>query len=425
MARFDLFFALFRKSFICSASLLLLVSSYGAAFQFLCNSMTCTITKWSPNEDGSFMLAHIPNNTVLLKLVNLKTNTFNLDTIDFVKTSGFGVEIERSSVKKVVMPAAGHIIRLVLVRTYLSDIVFDEGNERLSSLIISDSRLKSIPSTITHLAALETVEISKSSIETVNMNLFGKLTHLRYLNLCDNKILSLHLSGAAGADFAQLSDLFLSGNQLTAINLSGFNGMPSLETLDLQNNRIRRVQGTLESNTLKTLDLSWNRIDVLYCCEWNLPSLVRLTLSRNELSRLPTCLSLVMPNVTYLLLDSNALTDGDSWYSILTLEGLQQLDISHNRLTRAVFDTLSQSLYILNLQNNNITVLSVPVAGKGLKILASFNLIDTFDIKSLSPNISSLEMFCNPIDCSFDRERMPIGQEPVCTNAQIRSCDTS
>ncbi|EAU76342.2 AGAP008170-PA [Anopheles gambiae str. PEST] len=387
--------------------------------------MTCTITKWSPSEEGSFMLAHIPNNTVLLKLVNLKTNTFNLDTIDFVKTSGIGVEIERSSVKKVVMPAAGHIIRLVLVRTYLSDIVFDEGNERLSSLIISDSRLKSIPSTITHLAALGTVEISKSSIETVNMNLFGKLTHLRYLNLCDNKILSLHLSGAAGADFAQLSDLFLSGNQLTAINLSGFNGMPSLETLDLQNNRIRRVQGTLESNTLKTLDLSWNRIDVLYCCEWNLPSLVRLTLSRNELSRLPTCLSLVMPNVTYLLLDSNALTDGDSWYSILTLEGLQQLDISHNRLTRAVFDTLSQSLHILNLQNNNIKVLSVPVAGKRLKINASFNSIDTFDIKSLSSNVTSLAMFCNPIDCSFDRERMPIGQEPVCTNAQIRSCDTS
>uniref|UniRef100_A0A182TFL3 Uncharacterized protein n=1 Tax=Anopheles melas TaxID=34690 RepID=A0A182TFL3_9DIPT len=224
------------------------------------------------------------------------------------------------------------------------------------------------------------------------MNLFGKLTHLRYLNLCDNKILSLHLSGAADADFAQLSDLFLSGNQLTAINLSGFDGMPALETLDLQNNRIRRVQGTLESNALKTLDLSWNRIDVLYCCEWNLPSLVRFTLSRNELSRLPTCLSLAMPNVIYLILDSNALTDGDSWFSILTLEGLQQLDISHNRLTRAVFDTLSQSLGILNLQNNNIKVLSVPVAGKGLKINASFNSINTFDIKSLSPNVTSLEM---------------------------------
>uniref|UniRef100_A0A182TDZ0 Uncharacterized protein n=1 Tax=Anopheles melas TaxID=34690 RepID=A0A182TDZ0_9DIPT len=144
-----------------SASLLLLVSSYGAAFQFLCNSMTCTITKWSPSEEGSFMLAHIPNDTVLLKLVNLKTNTFNLDTIDFVKTSGIGVEIERSSVKKVVMPAAGHITRLVLARTYLSDIVFDEGNERLASLIISDSRLKSIPSTIAQLAALKTIEISK------------------------------------------------------------------------------------------------------------------------------------------------------------------------------------------------------------------------------------------------------------------------
>ncbi|XP_041776939.1 carboxypeptidase N subunit 2-like isoform X1 [Anopheles merus] len=412
-------------NFICSASLLLLVPSYGAAFQFFCHSMTCTITKWSPSEEGSFMLAHIPNDTVLLKLVNLKTNTFHLYTIEWVKISGIGVEVERSSVKKVIMPASDNITRLKLARTYLSDIVFDEGNERLAFLTISDSRLKAVPSTIVHLAALETVEISKSPIETVNMNLFGKLTRLHHINLCDNKILFLHLSDAAGGNFAQLRYLFLSGNLLTAINLSVFNGMTSLQALDLQDNRIRRVQGALVLSTLITFDLSGNRIDMLNCCEWNLTKLTRFTMSHNELSRLPTCLSLAMPNVTYLILDSNALTDDDSWYNIFTLERLQQLDISHNRLTKAVYDTLSPPLGILNLQYNNIKVLSVPIAGKGLKINVSFNSIDTFDIKSLSPNVSSLEMFCNPIDCSFDRERMPIGQEPVCPNVQMRSCDTS
>ncbi|XP_040152002.1 leucine-rich repeat-containing protein let-4-like [Anopheles arabiensis] len=376
--------------------------------------MTCTIRNWSPSEEGTFLLFHIPNETFMLTLINLKANTFNLDTVNRAISYVTEVEIERSSVKKVVMPSAATISRLKLEKTYLSDITLEVGNEWLSFLTITDSRLKSVPGTIVHLVALEMLEISKSSIETVNLNLFSKLTQLRHLNLCDNKILFLHLSDAAGGNFAQLSDLFLSGNLLTTIDLSGFSNMKVLETLDLHSNRIRRVQGAMVSKNLKFLDLSENRIETLDCCEWNITSLNRFKLSSNELVTLPSCLPLTMPNVNYLIFQRNALTDGDSWYSLFTLEGLLQLDISYNRLTKAVFDIVSQSLLVLDLQNNNIKVLSVPAAGKGLKVLASFNSIDTFDIKSLSPNVTFLEMLGNPIDCTFDRARMRIGQEPVC-----------
>ncbi|XP_040152043.1 carboxypeptidase N subunit 2-like [Anopheles arabiensis] len=301
------------------------------------------------------------------------------------------------------MPSAATISRLKLKQTYLSDITLEVGNEWLSFLTITDSRMKSVPATMAHLVALEMLEISKSSIETVNLNLFSKLTHLRHLNLCDNKILFLHLSDAAEGNFAQLRDLFLSGNLLTTIDLSGFNNMKLLQTLDLHRNRIRRMQGALVSNSLKFLDLSDNRIETLNCCEWNITSLNRFMLSSNELVTLPSCLPLTMPNVMYLIFQRNALTDFDSWYSLFTLERLYHLDISYNRLTKAVFDNVSLSLSILGLQNNNIKVLSVPAADYGLNILASFNSIDTFDIKSLSPNVTSLEMLGNPIDCTFDR----------------------
>ncbi|EAA10439.3 AGAP004941-PA [Anopheles gambiae str. PEST] len=312
------------------------------------------------------------------------------------------------------MPSAATISRLKLKQTYLSDITLEVGNEWLSFLTITDSRMKSVPATMAHLVVLEMLEISKSSIETVNLNLFSKLTHLRHLNLCDNKILFLHLSDAAEGNFAQLRDLFLSGNLLTTIDLRWFSNMKLLQTLDLHRNRIRRMQGALVSNSLKFLDLSENRIETLNCCEWNITSLNRFMLSSNELVTLPSCLPLTMPNVMYLILQRNALTDGNSWYNLFTLERLFQLDISYNRLTKAVFDNVSLSLSILGLQNNNIKVLSVPAADYGLNILASFNSIDTFDIKSLSPNVTSLEMLGNPIDCTFDRARMLIGQEPVC-----------
>ncbi|XP_041771551.1 platelet glycoprotein V-like [Anopheles merus] len=308
------------------ASLLLLVPAPSAAFQFLCANMLCTIKKWTPSEEGTFLLANIPNDTLMLKLSHLKANTFNLATLDKI----MAIEIERSSVKKVVMPSATATVRLKLTRTYLNDIAFVAGNGQLNFLTITESRLKTIPSTIVHLVALETVTITKSPIETVNLCLFSKLTRLYELNLCSNKILFLHLPAASVGDFASLRLLFLSDNLLTTINLGAFNGMQALQTLDFQNNRIRRVQAALVSNSLQTLELPGNRLETLYCCEWHLPNLTRLALSRNLLSILPTCLSLTMPNVLYLILDRNALIDSDTWYNVFTLKRLQQLDISHN-----------------------------------------------------------------------------------------------
>uniref|UniRef100_A0A1S4HE61 Uncharacterized protein n=1 Tax=Anopheles gambiae TaxID=7165 RepID=A0A1S4HE61_ANOGA len=408
-----------RKKCFTIASLLLLVPAPSAAFQFLCANMLCTIKKWAPSEEGTFLLAHIPNDTLILKLSHLRANTFNLATLDKI----MAIEIERSPVKKVVMPSSTATVRLKVSRTYLSDIAFVAGNARLNFLTITESRLKTIPSTIVHLVALETVAITKSPIETVNLWLFSKLTRLYELNLCSNKILFLHLPATSAGDFASLRLLFLADNLLTTINLGAFNGMQALQTLDFQNNRIRRVQGALVSNSLQTLELSGNRLETLYCCEWHLPNLNHLALSLNVLSMLPTCLSLTMPNVLYLILDRNALIDSGTWYNIFTLKRLQQLDISHNRLTKAVLDNISNSLLFLDLQYNNITVLHVPAARMGLRITASYNAIDTFDIKSLSPNVTTLEMFCNPIDCSFNRARMQIGQEPVCYTDR-RNCNT-
>ena len=278
--------------------------------------MTCTIRNWSPREEGSFLLCHIPNETYLLKLINLKTNTFNFDTVNRAINNVIEVEIERSSVQKVVMPSAATISRLKLKQTYLSDITLEVGNEWLSFLTITDSRMKSVPATMAHLVVLEMLEISKSSIETVNLNLFSKLTHLRLLNLCDNKILFLHLSDAAEGNFAQLRDLFISGNLLTTIDLRWFSNMKLLQTLDLHRNRIRRMQGALVSNSLKFLDLSENRIETLNCCEWNITSLNRFMLSSNELVTLPSCLPLTMPNVMYLILQRNAYAN---WILIIVI----------------------------------------------------------------------------------------------------------
>uniref|UniRef100_A0A182MJ76 Leucine rich immune protein (Coil-less) n=1 Tax=Anopheles culicifacies TaxID=139723 RepID=A0A182MJ76_9DIPT len=375
--------------------------------------MSCTVTAWAPHEEGTFVLAHVPAETMELKFINLKQHSFDLGMLREVVRHGITIQIEKSPIQRVVVPVSVNVTYVKIHRTYLKDMAIASVNVNMEALRISESRLKSVPPTVVHLPAVRHIEIINSPIEAVNLNLFAKLQHLQQLNLSGNKIRFLHITGNGGDRFSSLREIFLSNNLLTTVSLHSFSGMKALETLDLQKNRISRVQGLLVSDSLKTLDLSWNRLTTLYCCEWNLSNLTLFSANDNALTWLPTCLVQAMPNIDYLGLKSNALVDGNVW-NVFTMEKLKRVDFSFNKLTSAVYSSVTPSLDILNLSNNRITRLSIPQAGRGLKIIASNNFIETFDPKSLSPNVTLLEMFCNPIDCSFNKALMRKGEEIQC-----------
>uniref|UniRef100_A0A182W6Y3 Uncharacterized protein n=1 Tax=Anopheles minimus TaxID=112268 RepID=A0A182W6Y3_9DIPT len=327
--------------------------------------------------------------------------------------SGMSLHIEKSPIHRVLLPSAMNTTFLKIHRTYLKEMIFEKENVRLEVLRISESRLKRVPPTVVHLTAVRTIEITNSPIEAVSLNIFGKLPRLEQLNLSRNKILMLHVSGSGDDYFPNLREIYLLHNQLTTVSLHSFSGIKKLESLDLQRNRIVRVQGPFVSDSLKSLDLSGNRLTTLYCCGWNLSNLVFFAVNDNRLTWLPTCLVQAMPDIDYLGLKSNVLVDGNIW-NVFELKKMKRLDLSFNKLTSAVFSCVLPALDMLYLSNNRITRLSIPVAGKGLKIMASYNLIDTFDPKSLSPNITMLEMFCNPIDCSFNKAVMRKDEEVQC-----------
>ncbi|XP_035915674.1 protein scribble homolog [Anopheles stephensi] len=409
------------------AVLLLLVSLTPspptAAFQFTCAEMLCTITRWTPKEEGTFLLAHIPEKTVILKFVNLKSYLFNYEVLRNATRNGITVQILRSPVHRALMPASINVVFTKLAQTYLRDILFERGNVMLESLSIIESRLKSVPATIVHLTVVRHIEITQAFIEALNLNLLSKLLHLEELNFCNNKIRHLNVAVKSDEDFPNLKVIYLASNQLTTLNLHSFNGMRLLQTLDFRKNRITRAEGPLVSDSLRSIILSGNRIKAMSCCGWNLTSLTSFEINGNLLSWLPTCVEEAFPNIDYLSFKSNALEDINVGQSVITMKYVRNIDLGYNRLTSAVFSGVSLSLLMLNLENNRITKLSVPVAGYGLKIIVSCNAIEQFDLKSLSPNVTHLQMSHNPIDCSFDKALMLSDEEIECVRTETNTTE--
>uniref|UniRef100_A0A182SYA2 Leucine rich immune protein (Coil-less) n=1 Tax=Anopheles maculatus TaxID=74869 RepID=A0A182SYA2_9DIPT len=385
------------------------------AFQFVCSEMSCTITRWTPHDEGTFLLTHVPEMTVLLKFVNLKANQFNFEILRNATRIGTTVQIVKSPIQRVLVPASINAIFTKLTRTYLREILFERGNALMEGLSIKESRLKSVPATF--LTVVRNIEITHSLIEAVNFNLFSKLQHLEQINLCNNKILYLQIAITSDNDFPNLRDVYLADNLLTTVNLHSFSGMRALQTLDFRRNRVARVDGPLVSDNVKSIELSWNRIETMYCCEWNATNMAWFALNYNALAWLPMCLEVAMPNLAYLGFSSNAL-ENNYVRRVVTMKQLKHLDISHNRLTSVEFSEVSFSLQIINLEHNRITRLSLPSVGAGLKLIVSFNAIEQFDLKSLSPNVTSLEMLHNPIDCSFNKELMRSDEEIQCIRTE-------
>ncbi|KFB53843.1 AGAP005668-PA-like protein [Anopheles sinensis] len=83
---------------------------------------------------------------------------------------------------------------------------------------------------------------------------------------------------------------------------------------------------------------------------------------------------------------------------------LKQLDLADNNMTAIALNStrFPPKVHTLGLERNLLTNLNlsyIPVTN--LQIDVAHNLISSFDVNGTSPNVTSLQMACNPIDCSW------------------------
>ena len=204
----------------------------------------------------------------------------------------------------------------------------------------------------------EKFEISDISILTnVNFN------NLKRLDLSKNKKLPLYIHFLKDVDFKGLKYLFLTGNNISDINILQRVNFKLLETLYLNDNNIVDINALekVEFGQLKALNLNNNKIsniDVLSNCNFN--ELKYLYLGSNNISVINIFKDAKFKLLEILDLSKNKISD-ISILDKVNFEKLIQLILNNNKisninvLANCKFDNLSE----LNLGANNISDINV------------------------------------------------------------------
>jgi len=117
------------------------------------------------------------------------------------------------------------------------------------------------------------IGLSLKNIKEIDLSTFNGLTSLQVLDLSSNKI--TFIKPDTFFDCFSLLKLMLHENQIKSINLASFNGLYALEELSLENNEITRISERIFGDlvNLKTLNLKSNEIvaiekDTLFGLHW-------------------------------------------------------------------------------------------------------------------------------------------------------------
>ncbi|MCJ1479528.1 hypothetical protein MMC13_008214 [Lambiella insularis] len=192
-------------------------------------------------------------------------------------------------------------------------------------------------------------------------------TTLRELDLYDNL-----LSRIKGLDsFVSLKSLDLSFNKIK--HIKNVSHLKELTDLYFVQNRIQRIEGLNGLSKLRNLELAANRIREIENLE-TLTGLEELWLGKNKLTELKNLSPLI--NLKILSIQSNRLSQIGGLSNLVSLE---ELYISHNALTSMSGLDDNSSLRVLDVSNNQIRKLTSLHHLKRLEELwASYNQISSF-----------------------------------------------
>ncbi|KAH1055401.1 hypothetical protein J1N35_033466 [Gossypium stocksii] len=214
--------------------------------------------------------------------------------------------------------------------------IFDLVN--LTSLDLSSNNLVGPTSdSIFDLVNLTSLDLSSNNLSgVIKSDTLSKLTSLEFLDVSDNSLLSLSISGNdVNYSFPQLTTVIFSGCSVRQISKWEAEGWEGLISLDLSHNSLTALEQFLRNN-LGYLNLRSNLL---------------------QGPILSTCLNPQIPIskvLSMIIISKNKLT-GNILSSICNLSSLDVLDLSKNSLSGTISDCLGNlwSIQFLNLQMNN------------------------------------------------------------------------
>ncbi|CAK1544546.1 unnamed protein product [Leptosia nina] len=158
-----------------------------------------------------------------------------------------------------------------------------KGFPNLRKAIINHNMIRSLPSNeFINNTKLEYLDMSYNNIGSISSNTFRGLSSVKFLDLSWNEIAQIpensllempsltqiklarnYLTNVGHLKSTSLSIIDMSSCEINSIGKDSLEGLPSLIDIDLSHNLISRLPDSLSSNTLKYLNLNFNRLSYI------------------------------------------------------------------------------------------------------------------------------------------------------------------
>jgi Leucine-rich repeat (LRR) protein len=236
---------------------------------------------------------------------------------------------------------------------HISALLFN-GLFVLSKLTLSNNLVVNIdPQAFRNCSDLKELDLSSNALPNVPEAL-KELSFLKTLDLGENQISEFH--NGSFKNLQQLNGLRLIGNSIGNLTRGMFWDLTNLQVLNLAKNKVQQIErGTFEHNTqLEAIRLDANFLTDINGVFNTLSSLLWLNLSDNHLVWFDY--AFVPVNLKWLDIHGNFIERLENYFKIQTGLHIKTLDASHNRITEISAMSVPNSVELLFINNNMISL---------------------------------------------------------------------
>lgn len=254
------------------------------------------------------------------------------------------------------------VTRLDLSSNHLSDIIKDLNRKlpNLTELYLVGNNVKLYKGVFARAEKLQTLELGKNSLTTLEPGVFQNLKSLNNLNLWSNNL--TELKREVFSDIPNLKSLDIGDNDIQELKADVFADLKNLTIINLNHNRLVYLpEGLFLTNREMEIVMMYGMktlTNISSKCFGNMKNLREVRLSKCNISQIPKDLFWGSNNIRSIRLEENSIT---KLPAELFKDGteLKYIDLSRNKISIIPNDVFNNtiSLESLNLSFNRLTII--------------------------------------------------------------------